>query len=155
MLFARCTRLPDSKSAPLAICAFMILSVSSIRIGIKRSAIDIIIEISCTGTWRRFKHPRLRSKPSVSWFGVVVSVMTEEPITRYIRRRPMKTASRKPSCVTFKNPIWKITRPFVRNRLKLILISNRNTIALSPRTINLNGTREARIAIARNTVATA
>ena len=67
----------------------------------------------------------------------------------------MKTASRKPSCVTFKNPIWKITRPFVRNRLKLILISNRNTIALSPRTINLNGTREARTAIARNTVATA
>ena len=39
-----------SKSAPLAICAFMILSVSSIRIGIKRSAIDIIMEISWTGT---------------------------------------------------------------------------------------------------------
>ena len=123
--------------------------------GRERDAWEAVRQSRSAGTWRRFKHPRLRSKPSVSWFGVVVSVMTEEPITRYIRRRPMKTASRKPSCVTFKNPIWKITRPFVKNRLKLILISNRNTIALSPRTINLNGTREARTAIARNTVAAA
>ena len=52
--FALCRIFPDSKSAPLAICAFMILSVSSKRIGIKRRAIDIIIAISCTGTWIRF-----------------------------------------------------------------------------------------------------
>ena len=42
-------KFPDSKSAPLAICAFMILSVSSMRIGMNRRAIDIIIAISCTG----------------------------------------------------------------------------------------------------------
>ena len=50
MDFAFWIRFPFSKSAPRAICAFIILSVSSRRIGIKRRAIDIIIAISCTGT---------------------------------------------------------------------------------------------------------
>ena len=34
--------MPESKSAPRAFCAEMIFSVSSMRVGIKRSAIDII-----------------------------------------------------------------------------------------------------------------
>ena len=41
---------PVSKSAPLAICAFMILSVSSTRMGMKRRAMDMIMATSCTGT---------------------------------------------------------------------------------------------------------
>ena len=82
MFFAFWIRFPFSKSAPRAICAFMILSVSSRRIGIKRRAIDIIIAISCTGTWSLFSGRSRRSRPSVSWLGVVVSVIMEEPITR-------------------------------------------------------------------------
>ena len=44
--FARWIRLPDSKSAPLAFWADMILSVSSMRVGINRRAIHIIMESS-------------------------------------------------------------------------------------------------------------
>ena len=60
----------------------MILSVSSIRIGIKRSAIDIIIAIACTGTPILESGISAFSRPSVSWFGVVVSVMIEVPRIR-------------------------------------------------------------------------
>ena len=82
MALAFWIRLPVSKSAPLAIWAFMILSVSSTRIGMNLRAMDIIIETSCTGTFTRFRKPSPFSSPSVSWFGVVVRVMREEPITR-------------------------------------------------------------------------
>ena len=51
MAFAFFTMPFPSNEAPRAICAFIILSVSSLRIGMKRSAIDIIMAISCTGTW--------------------------------------------------------------------------------------------------------
>ena len=73
---------PDSKSAPLAICAFMILSVSSSRIGINRSAMDIIIATSWTGTLILFSGWSSFSSPSVSPLGDVVNVMIDEPITR-------------------------------------------------------------------------
>lgn len=43
MAFARSTKLPLSKSAPRAAWAFIILSVSSISVGIKRSAMVIIM----------------------------------------------------------------------------------------------------------------
>ena len=91
--FAFWIRFPLSKSAPLAICAFMILSVSSTRIGINRRAMDIIIEISWTGTPTRFKNPRLFSSPSVSWLGVVVSVKIVEPKTRKISRSAINAAN--------------------------------------------------------------
>mgnify|MGYP002981931322 CR=1 FL=1 len=48
MALARLKMFPLSKSAPLAICAFMILSVSSNKMGMKRSAMDIIMATSCT-----------------------------------------------------------------------------------------------------------
>ena len=82
MAFAFWIRFPVSKSAPLAIWAFMILSVSSTRIGIKRRAMDIIIEISWTGAPTLFRKPRPFSMPSVSALGVVVKVMIVEPKTR-------------------------------------------------------------------------
>ena len=90
--FARLTRFPFSKSAPLAICAFIILSVSSIRIGINLKAIVIIIAKSWTGTFITFKNPRLFSSPSVRLFGVVVSVISDEPIIRYISLITINTA---------------------------------------------------------------
>ena len=43
---------------------------------------DIIMEISCTGTCTTFNGPSTRSRPSVRSLGVVVSVMTEEPMIR-------------------------------------------------------------------------
>ena len=57
---------PLSKSAPLAIWAFMILSVSSIRIGMNRSAIDIIMAISWTGACTTFSGENSDSIASVS-----------------------------------------------------------------------------------------
>ena len=72
MALARCIRLPLSKSAPLARWADMILSVSSIRVGIKRRAMDIIMASSCTGTLIFFSGPSRDSSPSVSRMGEVV-----------------------------------------------------------------------------------
>ena len=69
---ARWVRLPVSISAPRAFCAFIILSVSSIRVGIKRSAMVIIIAISCTGTLIFFSGPISTSMASVSSIGEVV-----------------------------------------------------------------------------------
>ncbi len=48
----------------------------------KRSAIDIIIATSCTGTRTLFSGCSKASIPSVSSFGVVVNVMSDEPIIR-------------------------------------------------------------------------
>ena len=44
--FTRSISLPVSKSAPRAFCADMILSVSSMRVGINRRAMHIIMESS-------------------------------------------------------------------------------------------------------------
>ena len=41
---------PSSISTPRDACAFIIRCVSSINVGIKRNAIEIIIAISCAGT---------------------------------------------------------------------------------------------------------
>ena len=69
---ARLTRLPVSKSAPLAFWADMILSVSSIRVGMKRRAMLIIMVISCTGTLMTFRGLISSSSPSVRAMGLVV-----------------------------------------------------------------------------------
>ena len=52
--------------APRAFCAEMIFSVSSMRVGIKRSAIDIIMDSSCTGACSFLSGESRRSSPSVS-----------------------------------------------------------------------------------------
>ena len=64
----------SSKFAPLAICAFIILSVSSKSVGINLKAMDIIIAISCTGTFIFLRGPMSFSKASDSLSGVVVNV---------------------------------------------------------------------------------
>ena len=70
--FAFSIRFPLSKSAPRAFWADMILSVSSISVGINRSAIVIIIASSCTGKCSLCSGFISRSSPSVSSIGVVV-----------------------------------------------------------------------------------
>ena len=69
---ARWIRFPLLKSAPLARWADMILSVSSIRVGINRRAMDIIMDSSWTGTRIFFKGFIRDSNPSVSRMGEVV-----------------------------------------------------------------------------------
>ena len=69
---AFCTRFPLSKSAPRAFWADMILSVSSISVGINRRAMDIIMASSWTGTWSRLRPLSSRSSPSVRLMGLVV-----------------------------------------------------------------------------------
>ncbi|MNC56512.1 hypothetical protein D3C75_1061150 [compost metagenome] len=63
--FAFFIRPPLSKSAPLAVCAFIILSVSSISMGMNLKAMDIIMDISWTGAFTFFKGLKRLSKPSV------------------------------------------------------------------------------------------
>ena len=152
-LFAFWIRLPVSKSAPRALCAFMILSVSSIRMGMNRSAIDIIMAISCTGTWIFLRKPSPFSIPSVRSFGVVVSVISEEPMTSRIRRITIRMATRMPSFVIFSFHSCHTTVPGVRNKLKTAVISISIKMARNPRTIKDTGTLESRIRMIRNTAA--
>ena len=82
MLLARWMMFPLSRSAPRAIWAFMILSVSSRRMGMNRRAMDIIMATSWTGTWIFFRGSKSSSMPSVSAFGVVVKVIRDDPMIR-------------------------------------------------------------------------
>ena len=131
---ARAIRLPLSKSAPRAICAFMILSASSSSVGMKRSAMVIIIASSCEGK-RSFDSGRImRSRPSVSTTGDVVNVSIEVPITRNTRRSEKKTAFCSPSFVSFKKPQLKSTvSPVEKSRLMTNVKTMMNRSALMPR----------------------
>ena len=141
MLFILLNILPDSKSAPLASCAFIILSVSSTRIGIKRSAIDIIIATSCTGTFTLFNGLRSFSIASVSWLGVVASVIIEDPIIRNTSLNAINTVLSIPSSVIVIIPNFTSTLPpDVQKRLSIAVKTSINNIGFIPLITNLNGT---------------
>ena len=70
--FARSISLPLSKSAPRAFWADMILSVSSISVGMNRRAMHIIMDSSWTGTLMTFSGFIRLSSPSVREMGEVV-----------------------------------------------------------------------------------
>ena len=101
--FARRKRLPDSKSAPRAICAFMILSASSIKVGMKRRAMDIIMAISWAGKRRRVNGRIRLSMPSVREMAEVVSVRSCEAVMSSTSRTARKAARRRPMSVTVMN----------------------------------------------------
>ena len=69
---ARWNTLPVSKSAPRAFWADMILSVSSMSVGMNRRAMDIIMASSCTGKRSFFRGASRLSSPSVRAMGLVV-----------------------------------------------------------------------------------
>ena len=97
-----------------------------------------------------FRNPRLFSSPSVRSFGVVVRVISEEPIIRNTSLTAIAAAIYMPSLVTLIFHIWKSTSPSVRNMLKITLnISSINT-AFRPLKINLTGTFEALMHANRN-----
>ena len=113
----------------------MILSVSSRRIGIKRSAIDIIIAISCTGTLMSLSGFITASIALVRRVGVVVSVIRFDPRISRIRRAAMKKDCRRPSRVTCNFQNVQITSPFTRNIFITIVKTRKNMIGFSPFTI--------------------
>ena len=66
---------------PRAICAFMILSVSSSRVGMKRRAMVIIMASSWAGKWMHLQAGISScSMPSVRAMGEVVSVRSDVPM---------------------------------------------------------------------------
>ena len=77
----------------------------------KRSAMDIIIAISCTGKWMRFSGRISVSRPSVSELGEVVRVSICEQTTSRISLAAMKNAVRRPSSVIRRKPSRKISFP--------------------------------------------
>ncbi len=109
----------------------------------KRSAIDIIMAIACTGTCILFKKPSDFSRPSVSWFGVVVSVMSEVPIIRSTSRIIMVAAFISPVSEMCSIPYSQIVySPCVKNTLKQAVKRSSIIMDLSPFTMNLKGTFE-------------
>ena len=122
----------------------------------KRSAIDIIMAIACTGTCILFKKPSDFSRPSVSWFGVVVSVMSEVPIIRSTSRIIMVAAFISPVSEMCSIPYSQIVySPCVKNTLKQAVKRSSIIMDLSPFTMNLNGTFDSFMTVIRNTVAIA
>ena len=131
MLLIRANRFPDSRSAPRDSCAFMILSDSSISVGMKRSAIVIIIASSWAGKWNTLSGVRSRSMPSVSAMGDVVSVSMDAPVTSRIMRIVMKNDWTTASHVNFQKPRSKSTRsPRVKNRFSTNMKISRRRIGL-------------------------
>ena len=116
---------------------------------------DIIIEISCTGTPIFLKPRRPFSIPSVSWLGVVVRVISDEPITRRISLIPIFRAMVRPSFEIFSIPSWNSGSPGVRNKLKLTEMRSRIRMFLSPFVMNLKGTLLSLMSIPSTTAATA
>ena len=95
--------LPLSKSAPRAFWAFMILSVSSISVGMNRSAMAMIMASSCAGKPTLDSGFMMLSRPSVSAMGDVVSVKSCDAITSSTSRKAMNTAFLSPSRVMVMN----------------------------------------------------
>ena len=124
---ARLMRLPLSKSAPRAICAFMILSASSIRVGMKRRAMVIIMASSCAGKCSLLRGLSSVSMPSHREMGEVVSVSTEVPATRKISRMQKCTAVISPSRVMRRMPqLTSTVSPLEKNRFSTKVRISRN-----------------------------
>ena len=119
----------------------------------KRSAMDIIIAISCTGTFSTLSGPKSFSNPSVRLLGVVVSVITDEPMIRKISLTAIKAANLIPSLVIFSFQKETTTSPGVKNKLNTAAKIKRNKMDFIPLTINLKGTLESLMIISRNSPA--
>ena len=102
----------------------------------KRSAMVIIMAISCAGNLITFSGETRLSSPSVSVTGGVVSVMTLLPSTRKIRRREKCTALLSPSAVTRMNHRRRISVcPLPKNRLSTKVNTSRMRSGRSERSI--------------------
>ena len=95
------------------------------------------------------------SSPSVRLFGVVVRVISDDPIIRYVSLIVVYAEFTRPCFVMVSFQKLQIASPGVRKILNTMVIIIRTTIAFIPLTINLNGTFDITIAKTRNTVAIA
>ena len=100
-----------------------------------RSAMDIIIATSCTGTLKILSGRISFSKPSVRLLGVVVSVITEDPTIKNDNRIAIIPAILAPSLVMVSFHSVTSGSPGVRNRLNTTVIIKIKTIARMPFTI--------------------
>src|SRR5699024_1031646 len=82
-------KLPVINVDPRALCALIIFSVSSIKVGMNLNEIDIIIAISWTGTLMLLSGLHSFSIASVSSIGLVVRVISVVMITNKTRRMVM------------------------------------------------------------------
>jgi len=140
-LFARFTILPVSKLAPLAICAFIILSASSNKVGIKRRAIVIIIAISCTGKRMRFNGFSKVSMAAVKLIGDVVNVKTDEQTISIISLEPICNAHNKDSVlILIRQKETNTVSPGANNKFIIIVKDIIKSNARSPFKINFKGT---------------
>ena len=114
---------------------------------------DIIMAISCTGTFMTRKGFIRLSNPSVRLLGVVVSVITEEPMIRKTSLTAIMDASAIPSFVICSFQIETTASPGVRNKLNTTAMIRRNTMDFIPRTINFTGTFESFMISTRNSPA--
>ena len=140
---ARWKRLPVSKSAPRAFCADMILSVSSMSVGMKRRAMDIIMLISCTGTLSFLSGPKRISIASVSAMGDVVYVSRNVPAMSIVIRRTMNTARIRPSQVMVIFQKDTSSRPGVKKILSTAVSAMMIHSGLRPRRMTFSGMRES------------
>ena len=132
--------LPDSKSAPLACCALMILSVSSIRVGINLSAMVIMSAISWLGSPILENGFSSFSSPSVSSIGLVVSVRIDDPMISSTSLTAMKKALARPSYVMVRNFQCHSTLPSTMKRFSRKVNAIMRNTAVSPLNMNLSGT---------------
>ena len=146
---------PCSKSAPLEVCALIILSVSSRSVGINLSAMLIIITKTETGTPIFLSGDRSDSIPLVKTVGVVLKVRSDVPIIRSVILTAILTASHTPPSVMEKMPFSKITLPSsTKNKLRSAVNITRKSIGFNPLNINLIGMCETLMTIAVKAIIT-
>ena len=119
----------------------MILSVSSISVGMKRSAMLIIMDISCTGTFSFFSGLKSDSMPSVRAMGAVVYVSRKVPKISSVMRSTINTARTAPSRVTVTGPSFRSGVPVVKNRFRIAVKMMMIITGLSPRSSAFGGMR--------------
>ena len=133
----------------------MILSASSIKVGTKRSAIVIIMAISCAGTPTRFAGCMRVSKASVRASGDVVYVRSADKRIRSANLSAMKKPFAAPCQVRSKSHTWKKASPGVLTRWMTNVKAMIHESGFSALSIKRSGTRLTAISAAVNAVSAA
>ena len=131
---------PVSKSAPLAFWAFIILSVSSVNVGINLKAIVIIIANSCAISFPIGLSSL--SIPSVNSIGDVVRVNNEVPVIKNTNLKAINAAVLSPSKYILIKPNSNTNVsavPFIINIFNAAVNIIKNKIGFNPLKINLTG----------------
>jgi len=148
--FALFIKLPSLKLTPRESCDFIILLVSSNKVGINLRAIVIIIATSCAGNPIFLNGVISDSIPFDSFEGLVVRVRIAAYKTRYKSLKDIVRAPMQPSFVIEKGPIENKLFPLVPKRCIKIVNITKNRMGFTDRKTALNGTFERYIKINKN-----